>query len=443
MIGAGLAGLTAANDLVKRGYDVVVLEAQARPGGRILTIRAPFSEELYVEAGATHVVGDPDLLSLFAETGVEVKRLKPPRGLATIAYAGGRRTRYAPDDDPPESPGLTDEERKLGFEGCLAKYFGDVKGADPGTLLSTRPPSIAAADRQTGAELLSARGASPAYARSFANDFVPEDAGAVSGAYVLLMVAGFFQDFAREGGGRAVGGTDRLPKALAERLGPRVLYGAEVTRIATTEHDVTVTYVRAGETRTVAAERAVCAVPYTVLRHLAIDGVSPEKARAIRELSSISIARAFVEVDRRVWLERGESGDAETDLSIGGVHDETKLQPGRAGVLGAFLTGDRARRLEALRETERVRELVDDVELVHPGVKAALRATLTKCWDEDPFARGAFASYRPGQVMELAPAIARADGRLHFAGDHTSARPGWMHGAVASAKRVVREIEGA
>jgi monoamine oxidase len=191
----------------------------------------------------------------------------------------------------------------------------------------------------------------------------------------------------------------------------------------------------------VEAERAVCAIPYTVLRNLALDGLSREKMRVIRELFSISIARVFAEVGRRVWIERGESGEADTDLPSGGIHDETKLQAGRAGVLGAFLTGDRARECVARSEAERTRVFVEDAERAHPGAKAALRATVTKCWDEDPYARGAFASYRPGQLLDLGPAVARPEGRLHFAGDHTSARPGWMHGAVVSAKRVVREIE--
>ena len=53
VVGAGLSGLVAATDLLKKGFDVTVLEAQARPGGRILTVREPFRDGLYVEAGAT------------------------------------------------------------------------------------------------------------------------------------------------------------------------------------------------------------------------------------------------------------------------------------------------------------------------------------------------------------------------------------------------------
>jgi monoamine oxidase len=65
---------------------------------------------------------------------------------------------------------------------------------------------------------------------------------------------------------------------------------------------------------------------------------------------------------------------------------------------------------------------------------------ITHCWDDDPFARGAHAWFAPGEMLSLGPALASAEGRVHFAGDHTSHRPGWMHGALASAKRAVAEV---
>lgn len=120
-----------------------------------------------------------------------------------------------------------------------------------------------------------------------------------------------------------------------------------------------------------------------------------------------------------------------------------KRLPGTADILGAFVTGDRARTTASQTEAERVRTLVEAAEKVHPGARARLVAGHGKCWDEDRYARGAFALLKPGQLTELGPALASADGCVHFTGDHTPHRPGWMHGAVASAKRVVREVRAA
>jgi monoamine oxidase len=434
--------LVAALDLVEDGRDVVVLEAQSRPGGRILTLRAPFAESEYVEAGAVHVVGDPDLLALLASVGVRVVKPKPPRGLATLEYFGGRRIRYEVGQEPPDRHAFSAEERPLDFFGRLTRYFGFVKGTDPA--LPWPPPALARYDAMTGADLLAELGASPAYAESFAGGFFGERIADVSGAFVLREMASFFRDVDLGPAGRIDGGSDQLPLALARRLGGRILYGAEAKRIEQDEVEARVAFVHRGELHRLRADRVVCAIPYTVLRHLEIaPALSEPKARAIRELPAVSVARVFARFDRRFWAERGEAGDAETDLPMGAVRDETKLEPGSSGILGAYLSGDRAREVAARPEARRLDAFLDDAEKVHPGARGRFVAGVTKCWDEDPFARGAYAWFKPGQMTELGPALASPEGRVHFAGDHTSHRPGFMHGAVASARRVAREIRTA
>jgi monoamine oxidase len=437
VVGAGLAGLATALALADAGRDVVVLEAQQRPGGRILTLRAPFDEGLYVEAGATHVVGDPDLLALCERVGVPLVRPQAPRGLATVVVRAGRRERFAADEDAPAGEPLSAEETALGFRGCLDRYFADVRGVDPA--LAWPPPTLAEHDTQTGAALLTARGASAGYLQGFG--FRGEGLARMSAAFMLREVAGFFRDVAQVGGGRVAGGSDRLPIALARRLGDRVRYGAEVKSIRHDAGGVRVGFVENGRTTQLAGDRLVCALPYSVLRHLAITpAFSPRKTRAIQELRMVSVARVLAQVDRRIWLERGEGGDADTDLATGVLRDETKLQPGTAGILGVYASGDRARALTALPAEQRVAAVLANAELVHPGARAHFVRGAMHCWDEDPHARGAYAWFAPGEMTTLGPAVSSAEGRVHFAGDHTSARPGWMHGALASARRAAHEV---
>ena len=61
-------------------------------------------------------------------------------------------------------------------------------------------------------------------------------------------------------------------------------------------------------------------------------------------------------------------------------------------------------------------------------------------WDDDPFARGAYVWFKPGEATTLPRELARAEGRVHFAGEHVSSKPGWMEGAIESALRAVDEI---
>jgi len=84
------------------------------------------------------------------------------------------------------------------------------------------------------------------------------------------------------------------------------------------------------------------------------------------------------------------------------------------------------------------------VEMIYPGVRDYFEGGLTKCWDEDEWARGASSYYKPGQFSTLLPHVARPEGRIHFAGEHTSVWiDGWMQGALESGNRVAREVNDA
>ena len=113
------------------------------------------------------------------------------------------------------------------------------------------------------------------------------------------------------------------------------------------------------------------------------------------------------------------------------------------GILGAYVAGAHARRLCAVGESERLRSVVADLAKLFPKIAEQYEGGATKCWDDDEWSRGAYAWFRPGQMTSLLPHVARAEGRVHFAGDHTSSTPGWMEGALQSAERVVREIAAA
>ncbi len=441
VVGAGLAGLVVADALVRSGHEVLVLEAQARVGGRILTIRDPLREGLSVEAGATHVVGDPDLLAVIEGAGVALApRAQRQRDLASVAWTQGVRRRLAPDEETPP-PALSQEEVALGEQGRRRKYLGAPAGTDPTVLL---PPELARWDRMSVLEMLQERGASPAWIASFADSGYGEGLPSVSAAFVLREMACIDREIALGGGGRIAGGSDALPRALASRLGARIVHGAAVQRIEHRGGGARVVLTRRGRVESVEAARVVCAAPHTALRQVEFaPRLSPAKERAMREVPATSVTRIWAQMQTRFWAERGERGSADTDRELGRVRDETELLPGTSGVLGSYLSGEIARRVGRLSGEARVAALVAHAELVHPGAARAFVVGVSKSWDEDPFARGAYAWFRPGQLGEHAAALGSAEGVLHFAGDHTSYRPGFMHGAVASARRVLAELAAA
>jgi hypothetical protein len=129
---------------------------------------------------------------------------------------------------------------------------------------------------------------------------------------------------------------------------------------------------------------------------------------------------------KKFWNKQGLTGDAYGDLAIGNVLDISLGQLGPRGILQNYLDGPRARRMCALNEQDRISFVLDEMEKVLPGMRENFEGGVSKCWDEDEWERGASSWYKPGQMEEFWPHVARPEGRVHFAGDHTSPWIRWM-----------------
>jgi monoamine oxidase len=443
VVGAGLSGLAAAHSLIQRGCRVRVLEATERPGGRILTIRSPFSEGQYVEAGASHVVNDPALLRLCESMGLQIEQRKPTRGLQRVSLLGRERSvRPANAPGPSRNP-LGAEDEKLGHQGRMKKYFAEAEAFDPALPL---PENLLPLDKLTGAAFLRQRGASPGFVAGI-DDMLGLGDNGIEEMSALAMVqewAEILREIKLGGNGRIVGGCDKLPEVMARRLGDRVIFGAEVRRIDHDAKGARVAFRRKGEMQSLAADHVILAVPPPLVRKLEISPSLPaDKQRALAELRLEDVTRAWAQTNERFWIKRGEAGRVDTDWPLGPVRDETEDLPGNAGMLGLYVKRAEARRLAELSDGARQQAVIEFMDLAHPGVKNSLVASASKCWSSDPFQQGAYAYFKVGQFTSSGPALARAEGRLHFAGDHTSHRPGFMHGALSAAQRVVEEIAAA
>lgn len=445
IVGAGLAGLSAAYELVEAGHDVVILEARSRPGGRVFTLREPFADGLYAEAGAMQVLDNHDWTMKYIKLfGIEIDLIKPS-SLAFVTHIRGKRiveTRGKTIDWP---LALTADERKLGRRGMWEKYvepaLKDVREIESRGEL---PGPLASYDRMTFSEFLRKRGASPAavdlYAMSFASG-LGDGSDSVS-ALNLLRDAVHGEGVKHSYTIR--GGTDALPKAFATRLADKIHFGSPVVRIEHVASGVKVACLQGGTHRTLTADHLVCAMPFSVLKRIEIaPGFSREKQMAIEQLQYTSVARVYVQTKKRFWFDEGLSGNASTDLPVMGVYERTINQAGVRGILESYAAGQQARRVTAMKDSERVLGALDGMKKVFPSIGEYFEGGASKCWDEDEWSRGAYIWFKPGQMSSLMPHIARAEGRVHFAGEHASTSPGWMQGALESGNRVAREINDA
>jgi len=442
VVGAGLSGLAVAHSLTQLGYDVRVLEATQRAGGRILTIRSPFADGQYVEAGAAHVVNDPALLALCQSMEIQLEQWAPQRGLSRITLLGRQRSARTADTPEPSRHPLSAEEQQLGDRGRMHRYFAEAETFDPTAPL---PKSLWHLDELSGAALLRQRGASPGFVSSMDGMLGVGDTG-LEGMSALSMLqewASILREIELGGNGRVVGGCEQLPAAIARKLGARIWFGAEVRGVRQREHAVQVAFRDSRGEQSITVDHAVLAIPPPLLRRLSVSPALPaDKSRAIAEIALENVTRAWAQTDRRFWLERGESGRVDSDSVLGPVRDESDGMAGSSGLLGLYVRRAEARRLADLNDEARRQATLEFLELAQPGVKRYLVATASKCWSNDPFQEGAYAYFKVGQATTFGPALARAEGRLHFAGDHASHRPGFMHGALAAAQRVVDEVVG-
>ena len=432
VVGGGLAGLCTAYELQALGHTVTVLEAQMRPGGRVRTLREPFAPGLHVEAGAEQIPGAHEITQHYAR--VLGLTLLPNRTVGTRLVYHVRGQRVVNGEGAVWPYALTDEERTLGLAGLFRKYVDDdVARARAGFPRQT-VGALSELDRQTPGAWLRSKGASPAAADLIALGFGADFGSAASFVLHSVNSRGSVQNY------RIDGGNDRLPRQLATRV--EVKYGMPVVAVRQDDRGVEVVVRGGGGSETLRADRAVCTLPCPAIRRIFDEArLSAAKQRAIREQYYSRTVKVFLQTRTRFWLKDNWSGFAETDLPIERLTPDPGVDPGSRGALAAYPIGVYTSDLEKMSEDQRVAAARDQATQIFPELRSECEGGMSHCWGLDPWEGGSFALHAPGQIGFL-DTLAAVEGRIHFAGEHTSPWTGWMQGALESARRVVREING-
>jgi monoamine oxidase len=443
VLGAGLAGLAAAWELREAGHEVTVLEARSRPGGRVLTLRAPFAEDLHAEAGAVAFSPNYTQANRYIDAlGLERADWAVP-DLKSLYHLNGRRFSVAPGEQPDWPYELTAEERKLGPAGILQRYILKTLPSEISKPDSWNQAPLTGLDRMSLAEYMRAQGASRG-----AVELIRDTQWFGVGVESISTLSSALANFGLFSGGAPfvlAGGNDRLPHEMARRLGQGIRYGVRVAAIRDRGAGIEVTAYRGDRTETFEADRAVCTFPATVLRDVRIEPALPDDQRsAIAQLPYLDTTRTYLQVSRAFWFDEGVTGSATTDLPIMEVARQPYSKAGAANeriVLESHVRGASARRLAARSESEIVEHTLRQMTSVHPKILDYQEGGVVKAWSEDPFALAAYSWPGPGDVSRYLKTLQRPHGRIHFAGEHTSILHATMEGALRSGVRAAQEVD--
>jgi monoamine oxidase len=240
------------------------------------------------------------------------------------------------------------------------------------------------------------------------------------------------------------GGNDLLASALKKKVKKLFKKQSTVLRIEQNETSVTVTYQTKEGIETITADRCICTLPFPVLKNIEVaPGFSEDKQRVINELKLTPVTRTYQQFRTRVWEIDRLSGYGITDLDIQNTYSPTTTQTGRRGILVSYTGGQRALDMSAMSEKDRQDLVLRNMGNLFNNLNAQYESGTSYIWHEDSRALGAFTYFEPGQMATLLPLAQRPEGRIHFAGEHTSAWHGWMNGALESGNRAADEVNSA
>lgn len=436
VVGAGLAGLTAATDLAAAGRDVIVVEARDRVGGRVETHS---HGGMTMDLGGTWIGPTQDrMAALVRRLGVETF---PTYDEGQHLLELGGRIRAFSGRIPPVNPlSLADIGRA---QSALDRMARSVPLAEP-----WRAPHAGSWDAQTfetwvRRNVVTAHGRR--FFRMFAGAIMTTGATNASLLHVLFYIhsgGGTDRLMATTGGAqelRLVGGSQQVPLRLAAALDDRVLLGWPVRSVTQTADRVTVR----GEQGEVHAARVVVALPPTLAGRISYEPKLPgDRDQLTQRLPHGATTKFFAVYPAPFWRSDGRSGQAFTQEGAVLFTYDVSPADGSAGMLVAFVQGHTAVRLGRLAPEQRRVTVLGDLTRMYGPRAGAPEAFVERDWQAEQWTRGCYGGHAPpGVLTQYGLALRRPVGRIHWAGTETAQRwNGYMDGAVESGERVAAEV---
>jgi len=234
-------------------------------------------------------------------------------------------------------------------------------------------------------------------------------------------------------------GVQRIPEAMAGALQREIQFARVVAAISMQPDR---TSIRCTNGARFAAKHVICALPFGALRHIVIDPpLAGAQAEAVRELPSQPLTQVYLAPKSRFWELDGYAPSLFTNSTAGMLAAARNGEdPREVTSFTAWIMGATAAELDRLPAAEVGRLVIGDIERIRPAARGQLELIGLHSWGGDPYAAGAWAYFRPGEVRRFAATMGEPHGRIHFCGEHLATASRGMEGAMESGERAALEV---
>jgi len=428
VIGAGFSGLACAYELMSAGYDVTVIEARDRVGGRVLSFK-DMVEGKNVEGGG-------ELIGSNHPTWVAYK---DKFGLEFLDVTEGEEGSESPlvlDGKLLEAKEAAELYEQM--EKAMSTMNDDSRAIDEDE--PWKSPNAVALDKKTALQWLDGLKLEPLCRRACASELAGNNGQALEkqsylGNLTQIKGGGVEKYWSDSEVYRCKGGNQQLAYKLAEQIGKRLILGLPVSEVNGRGEKMIVT---CKDGRTIECDDVVLTAPPTTWSKIRF---TPNLPEAINPQMGVAL-KYLAATKSRFWNGKKLSPDSETDSFISMTWEGTDNQPdGESACLNCFSGGPAATDALAIPKDQRDARYAEAMEKMYPGFKENFVKSRFMAWPLDQWTLGGYSFPAPGQITTVGPLIAKGLGRLHFAGEHTCYKfVGYMEGGLNSGASVARKL---
>jgi monoamine oxidase len=429
VLGAGFAGLAAAHELNAAGYDVTLIEARRRPGGRVLSF-GDFVPGKNVEGGGELIGSNhPTWVAYADKFGLSFLDVGEDEEADAPIVLGGKRL------DAEESAALWEA-----FEEALTAMNGDAEKIDADE--PWKSPDAEALDKRSTASWIDAQGVS-APAKAAMHALLSSDNGVATawqsylGNLAQIKGGGIEKYWEESEVYRCKGGNDQLAKSLVATLpAAKVKLGVPASGVKLGEKAVAVSL---ADGSTVEADDVIVTVPPSVWNRISFD---PPLPPALAPQMGVNV-KFLAHVRKRFWEETKLSQYMLTDGPVSQTWDGTDAQPGDEGAcLTGFSGAAAAQACRQWADGARTENYLVEMERVYKDLRKNFVKARFMDWPSEEWTGSSYSFPAPGQVTTVGPLLRGGiGGRIHFAGEHCCyAFVGYMEGALNSGAAVAKRL---